>query len=88
VPARVKALVEAGLAHDLPAALALHPELFHRGKGLLTLSTNPIPVKAAMKRAGVDTGSVRLPLTELPDDLATQLEQLLKQTGVLEGAGV
>ena len=41
-----------------------------------------------MKMTGVDTGAVRLPLTELDDGQAAQLEALLKQTGVLEGAGV
>ncbi|MGB1126190.1 MAG: 4-hydroxy-tetrahydrodipicolinate synthase [Phycisphaeraceae bacterium] len=88
LPAKVKALVNAGLKDDLANARQLHHELFHLCKGLLTLSTNPIPIKAAMKMADVDTGAVRLPLTELPDDQAAQLEALLKQTGVLEGAGV
>ncbi len=88
LPAKVKALVDAAASNDLPAARALHHELFHLCKGLLTLSTNPIPIKAAMKMTGVDTGAVRLPLTELPDDLATKLEALLQQTGVLDGAGV
>lgn len=88
LPAKVSALVAAGLKDDLPAARTLHHELFHLCKGLLTLSTNPIPIKAAMKMTGVDTGSVRLPLTELDDDQAAQLEKLLQQTGVLDGAGV
>jgi len=88
LPAKVKALCVAGLKNDLVAARKMHHELFHLCKGLLTLSTNPIPIKAAMKMAGLDTGAVRLPLTELPSDQAAQLEKLLKQTGVLEGAGV
>ncbi|MFN3167692.1 MAG: 4-hydroxy-tetrahydrodipicolinate synthase [Phycisphaeraceae bacterium] len=88
LPAKVKALVDAAASNDLPGARSLHHELFHLCKGLLTLSTNPIPIKAAMKMTGVDTGSVRLPLTELPDDLSAQLEKLLQQTGVLDGAGV
>ncbi|MEM6505387.1 MAG: 4-hydroxy-tetrahydrodipicolinate synthase [Planctomycetota bacterium] len=88
LPAKVKALVDAGLKNDLPAARGLHHELFHLCKGLLTLSTNPIPIKAAMKMAGVDTGAVRLPLTELDDGQAIQLEKLLQQIGVLDGAEV
>ncbi|MEO0477117.1 MAG: 4-hydroxy-tetrahydrodipicolinate synthase [Planctomycetota bacterium] len=88
LPAKVKALCTAGLANDLATARELHHELFHLCKGLLTLSTNPIPIKAAMKMAGVDTGAVRLPLTELDDGQAAQLERLLQQTGVLDGAGV
>ena len=88
LPAKVAALVAAGLKDDLPAARELHHELFHLCKGLLTLSTNPIPIKAAMKMAGVDIGAVRLPLTELEDGQTAQLEKLLQQTGVLDGAGV
>ena len=88
LPAKVKALVDAAAANDLPGARELHHELFHLCKGLLTLSTNPIPIQAAMKMTGVDTGSVRLPMTELPADLTAKLEKLLQQTGVLDGAGV
>jgi len=88
LPAKVKALVDAGLSNDLAAARALHHELFHLCKGLLTMSTNPIPIKAAMKLAGQDSGSLRLPMTELPDDQLPQLEKLLQQAGVLDGAGV
>jgi 4-hydroxy-tetrahydrodipicolinate synthase len=88
LPAKVAALVDAGLQDDLIGARKLHHELFHLCKGLLTLSTNPIPIKAAMKMTGVDTGSVRLPLTELDDDEVTQLEKLLQATGVLDGAKV
>lgn len=88
LPAKVAALVAAGLKDDLVAARELHHELFHLCKGLLTLSTNPIPIKAAMKMTGVDTGSVRLPLTELTDEESAQLEKLLQTTGVLDGAGV
>jgi len=88
MPAKVKALVDAAAKNDLAAARTLHHELFHLCKGLLTLSTNPIPIKAAMKMIGVDTGSIRLPLTELTDDQAAQLEKLLQATGVLDGAGV
>lgn len=88
MPAKVKALCDAANADDLPAARALHGELFHLCKGLLTLSTNPIPIKAAMRLAGQDTGTVRLPLTELPPSDVGVLEKLLVQAGVLNGAGV
>ena len=32
---------------------------------MLGLSTNPIPIKAAMKMLGRDTGDLRLPMTPL-----------------------
>lgn len=88
LPAKVKQLVDQAAAGDLPGARTLHHELFHLCKGLLTMSTNPIPIKAAMKLTGQDTGSLRLPMTELPDDQLPQLEKLLQQAGVLDGAGV
>ncbi|XAM00900.1 4-hydroxy-tetrahydrodipicolinate synthase [Phycisphaeraceae bacterium D3-23] len=88
MPAKVKALCDAANADDLAGARKLHGELFHLCKGLLTLSTNPIPIKAAMCMAGLDTGAVRLPLTELPDADRDRLEKLLVEAGVLNGAGV
>ena len=88
MPAKVKALCDAANANDLPEARKLHGELFHLCKGLLTLSTNPIPIKAAMRLAGLDTGAVRLPLTELPPGDVAVLEKLLVQAGVLNEAGV
>lgn len=88
MPAKVKALCDAANAGDLAQARNLHGELFHLCKGLLTMSTNPIPIKAAMRMAGLDTGSVRLPMTELPPADCERLERLLVDAGVLNGAGV
>ncbi|MEM1354867.1 MAG: 4-hydroxy-tetrahydrodipicolinate synthase [Planctomycetota bacterium] len=87
-PAKVKALVDAAAAGDIAAARKQHHELFHLCKGLLTMSTNPIPIKAAMKLVGVDTGALRLPMTELPAEDVPRLEKLLQSAGVLDGAGV
>lgn len=88
LPAKVKLLCDAANAHDLLAAREVHHELFHLCKGLLTMSTNPIPIKAAMKMAGMDSGALRLPLTELPEEKIGELEHLLISAGVLNGAGV
>ncbi len=79
-PERIKALVAAGAAGDFAQAKQLHLELFALCKGCLTLATNPIPIKAAMQIAGVDTGEVRLPLTELDADGRQKLETLLAGT--------
>lgn len=78
LPQRVKALTEAALSGDFAKAKTLHLDLFGLCKGCLTLATNPIPIKAAMKLAGHDTGSLRLPLTELEDDGVAKLQTLLK----------
>lgn len=76
-PERIKALVAATASGDFALAKTLHLELFALCKGCLTLATNPIPIKAAMQIAGIDTGEVRLPLTELDADGRQKLETLL-----------
>lgn len=42
-------------------------------------TTNPIPVKAALKMQGWEVGGLRLPLNELPEKFKPQLETILKQ---------
>ena len=81
LPDRVKAVVDAAAAGDFATAKTKHLELFALCKGCLTLATNPIPIKAAMQIAGMDTGEVRLPLTQLEDGPRKALRALLE--GVL-----
>jgi len=61
VPARVKALVDAGLAGDLATARRLHFELLPLARALF-LETSPSPCKAALTLLGLPSGDVRLPL--------------------------
>jgi 4-hydroxy-tetrahydrodipicolinate synthase len=44
---------------------------------MLGLATNPIPIKAAMKLLGRDTGELRLPMTPLDSAGETKLRQTL-----------
>jgi len=83
MPAKIKALVDAGLSGDFERARKMHLELFGLCKGMLTLSTNPIPIKAAMALAGMDTGELRLPLYPLDEASTAKLEKLLSDAGVL-----
>lgn len=83
LPARIKALVDAGLSGDFDRARSLHLELFGLCKGCLTLATNPIPIKAALALAGMDTGELRLPLVPMDADRVATLEKLLSDAGVL-----
>lgn len=78
LPDRVKALVQAAASGDFAQAQKLHLDLFSLCKGCLTLATNPIPIKAAMQLAGTDTGELRLPLTEIEDEGAAKLRELLQ----------
>lgn len=48
----------------------------------LFIETNPIPVKAAMKMLGKDTGILRLPLTKLSDEHFTYLRNTMSEAGL------
>ncbi len=65
VPKDVIALIEAFNSDDMAEARRLHHKLFPLCRDMLSLSTNPIPIKAAMRMLGRDTGELRLPLTQL-----------------------
>lgn len=48
----------------------------------LFVETNPIPVKAAMKLMGMDSGMVRLPLTELGQENFAILSSAMRSAGI------
>lgn len=75
VPHDMLALVNSFKNDDFKAAQQWHHKLFPLCRDLLGLATNPIPVKAAMKEMGRDTGELRLPMVPLND---AQLEFLRK----------
>ncbi len=83
VPKDVRAMVTAFLSGDLATAQTLHFKLFPLCRDMLGLSTNPIPVKAAMKLLGRDCGDVRLPLTPLTDSQLASLRTTLQRYGLL-----
>lgn len=82
LPGRVAALCSAFLEGRWAEALAIHRELFNFGKAMF-IETNPIPVKAAMKLLGRDSGALRLPMCEgMPATLAA-VRQALTAQGLL-----
>ncbi len=83
VPRDVKAMVTAFKAGDVTKAQILHHKLFPLCRDMLGLSTNPIPVKAAMKMIGMDCGDVRLPLTALTESQLAALKTTLQRYGLL-----
>ena len=83
VPKDVKAMLAAWKAGNVAEAQKWHGKLFPLCRDLLSLATNPIPIKAAMQRIGRDTGDVRLPLTELPESNRAKLEKTLKAYGLV-----
>ena len=83
VPKDVKAMLDAFSSGDLAEAQRRHLSLFPLCRDLLGLSTNPIPIKAAMQLLGRDTGEVRLPMTPLDDSQRSKLAKTLTAYGLL-----
>jgi 4-hydroxy-tetrahydrodipicolinate synthase len=83
VPRDMIKLVEAFRNGDEIGARDLHFKLFPLCRNMLSLSTNPIPLKAAMAMLGRDTGDLRLPMTPLGEDELTSLRQTLTNYGLL-----
>jgi 4-hydroxy-tetrahydrodipicolinate synthase len=83
VPRDLKGLVDSFLAGKNEEALHWHRKLFPLSRDLLSVATNPIPVKTAMKLLGRDTGELRLPLTPLDSAGEGRIAQTLRAYGLL-----
>jgi 4-hydroxy-tetrahydrodipicolinate synthase len=84
VPADVKAMTDAILEGDFSTALKWHKKLFALSKGLLSLSTNPIPIKAAMAMLNMCSDEMRLPMTPMESDKKAVLRRALEDYGLLD----
>ncbi len=78
-PAAMKSLVDAALAGDGKKALELQKKYYPLMKGLMSLDTNPVPIKAAMALRGDMTWEVRLPLAALAEEKRERLADLLRR---------
>jgi 4-hydroxy-tetrahydrodipicolinate synthase len=83
VPRDMLEMVTAYLAADVGRAMQWHHKLFPLCRDMLGLATNPIPIKAAMKLLGRDTGELRLPMTALDAAAEGKLRQTLAGYGLL-----
>jgi 4-hydroxy-tetrahydrodipicolinate synthase len=83
VPKDMIALVDAFHRGDVAQSQKLHRQLFPLCRDMLGLATNPIPIKAAMKLLGRDTGELRLPMTPLDDTGVAKLRKTLTEYGLL-----
>ncbi len=83
VPRDLKALVSAFDAGKIEEAITWHRKLFMLSRDLLSVATNPIPVKAAMKLLGRDTGELRLPMCALDAVGEARIAASLKAYGLL-----
>ncbi|MHC4352911.1 MAG: 4-hydroxy-tetrahydrodipicolinate synthase [Planctomycetota bacterium] len=83
VPADVKAMTDLILEGDLVSARQWHRKLFTLCKSMLTLATNPIPIKAAMAMLNMAPEEMRLPMTPLAKGRRTTLKKTLEEYGLL-----
>jgi 4-hydroxy-tetrahydrodipicolinate synthase len=83
VPRDLKALVSAFDAGKTAEALRWHRKLYPLSRDLLSVATNPIPIKTAMKLLGRDTGELRLPMCPLDAAGESRIASTLRAYGLL-----
>jgi 4-hydroxy-tetrahydrodipicolinate synthase len=83
VPKDVMAMLQAFEKGDIAGARKWHAKLFPLCRDCLGLSTNPIPIKGALKMLGRDSGEVRLPMTQLSAAEEQKLATTLRTYGLL-----
>lgn len=82
VPKDVIALCRAFDQGKMDESRRLHQKLFPLCRDMLSLSTNPIPIKAAMKLLNRDSGELRLPMTPLTEIETEKLRKTLINFGL------
>jgi 4-hydroxy-tetrahydrodipicolinate synthase len=85
VPHDMIALIRAFESGDVAQAQRCHHKLFPLCRDMLGLSTNPIPIKAAMQMLGRDTGDLRMPLIRLNAAEEAKLRATLVRYGLIKG---
>ena len=79
---QIKEMVDAYLAGDPRKATRIHLTLFPLFRSLF-VTTNPIPVKFALRLKGFDAGKVRLPLLSLGEKEEAVVKAAMKEAGIL-----
>lgn len=81
VPGAVAKLCQLCLEGDYKQATELYTK-YAKLFSALFIETNPIPIKAAMKMLGMDSGRLRLPLTGISDEHFSYLRNTLSEVGL------
>ncbi|HAX76282.1 MAG TPA: 4-hydroxy-tetrahydrodipicolinate synthase [Cyanobacteria bacterium UBA11372] len=79
---QLQTMIQAFEEGKIKAATQIHLQLFPLFKALFA-TTNPIPVKAALKLQGWDVGSTRSPLCEPTDEIRQNLKNVLEKLSLL-----
>lgn len=83
VPQDMMALVHAFERGQIAEAQRWHHKLFPLCRDMLSVATNPIPIKTAMKLLGRGTGELRLPMCPLDAAGEQRIRQTLIHYGLL-----
>lgn len=80
MPKAVTKLVNAAAEGDFAGALDQHLRLFPLFRAMLSMAVNPVVIKTAMQQAGLDEGTLRLPLTAMSPPSAAELRAIVEET--------
>ncbi|MGH7170668.1 MAG: 4-hydroxy-tetrahydrodipicolinate synthase [Gemmataceae bacterium] len=84
IPRDLKALVSAYDAGKTAEALQWHRRLFPLCRDMLSVATNPIPLKTAIKLLGRGNGELRLPMCPLDAAGEARIAKTLRAYGLLK----
>lgn len=79
---KIKDMINAFITGNTTLATKLHLELYPLFKGIF-ITTNPVPVKAALTMTGWNVGGVRLPLVEATKEEKSALKVILEKQGLI-----
>lgn len=82
VGSQLQQMIQAFEVGQVQSAIRTHLQLFPLFKALF-LTTNPIPVKAALRLQGWQVGNPRLPLVDIPTDLSAKLKSVMVDLSLL-----
>ncbi len=80
---KLQQMIQAFSSGQVQVATEIHLQLFPLFKALF-VTTNPIPVKQALKLQGWEVGSTRLPLCEADTSISQKLETVLKELNLIK----
>ena len=80
---QLQQMIQAFEGGQVQAATQIHLKLFSLFKALF-ITTNPIPVKEALKLQGWNVGSFRLPLCDPDEEVRAMLKTVMAELNLLE----
>jgi 4-hydroxy-tetrahydrodipicolinate synthase len=83
IPKEMSQLVQLALKGEWSAAQAVHAKFNPLFSAFLKLSSNPIPIKAAMALKGLCSEELRLPLCEMTAAQTAELKATMEKLGLL-----